>query len=253
MILLCHGQGVTEQASAERVAQRFLVAGQQFRSLIDFDDFMREEGARHGWKPTKPYLGAGYKAYRKRYGAAHVELFWDTKSAWSDSISLLSKVPKNIDTRSPEYEEAKKKLHRHLGEIRKLTWREIEAVAQEVAAAFKFYSARQKKDRSGYYWKDLRGDAAYKQWLVDISETALRLINSAGRAGRDYDTAEMVDDLINNHVMELEGMSRREMSKTIARILNTLAKQGKIEKDTNDPRRPRWVGLDYRPEQRSSW
>lgn len=238
---------------AARVAERF--ASKQFTSMFDLQLFM--EGL-PGWRRAKG-LGDSDIAFAKRVGPVNIEVGWDD-SPWNRDLYVFAPMPKNISYGTPEYKDAAEKLRARVRDVPGKSWRDIEAKILEVATAYKGLAKHQKKDRStirykpGYGHEWLEGDEAYKRWLKDVQAFLQREIDESAKRGMDWTTRDLVDWVMQHSPIDgIIGVSRRDIGTTVSRLLNAMAKAGKIEKDTNDPRAPRWLGLNWVPRQRTSW
>lgn len=212
-----------------------------------------------GWKRVKG-LGSDYITFGKRVGNVVVEVGWND-SHWNKDLFVVAPLPRNIGYGTPEYEAAKEQLFLRLSGVPGKSWREIETLVIDVAKTWKGLAKRQKKDRSriryqlGYGGEYLEGDEAYKRWLVDVEAELQDAIDSSAKRGIDWTTRDLAEDILDQgRLGGIIGVSRRDMGKAISRLLNLMAKRKKIEKDTNDPRVPRWLGLNWVPKQRPrSW
>ena len=239
---------------AARVAERF--ASKKFDSMFDLQLFME---SLPGWKRVKG-LGERYITFAKRIGNVSVEVGWDD-SHWNKDLFVMAPISRNVAYGSPEYEDAKDKLFLRLRDVPGKSWHEIEVLVVEVAATWKGLFKRQKKDRSkiryqpdGYGGDVLQGDEAFKRWLKDVEAELQDGIDRSAKRGMDWTTQQLVEDILDHgRLGGLIGVSRRDMGNAISRLLNAMARAGKIEKDTNNPRVPKWLGLDYVPRQRPSW
>jgi len=237
---------------AARVAERF--ASKKFDSMYDLQRYME---SLPGWKRVKG-LGERYITFAKRIGNVHVEVGW-SDSLWNKDLFVMAQIPRNVEYGTPEYEAAKDKLFLRMQDVPGKTWREVEALVVEVAKTWKSLVKRPKKDRGGIryqrgYGSDvLQGDEAYKEWLKDVQAELQEMLDRSAKRGFDWSTKDLVEDILDHgRLGGIIGVGRRDIGKAISRLLNAMAKAKKIEKDTNNPRAPRWLGLDWVPRKRPS-
>jgi len=239
---------------AARVAERY--ASKKFDSMYDLQLFME---SLPGWKRVKSLMGSKYVAFTKKFGVVNIELGWED-SVWNRDAYIYAPMPRSVGFDGPEYEALKEKLYQRIHDIPGKSWPHIEKTLLDVAKAWKGSSKRQKKDRSsirykpGYGQDYLQGDEAYKRWLSDVRDFLQREIDKSAQHGTDWTTRDLADWVMQHSPFDgLIGVSRRDMGKAISRLLNAMAKAGKIEKDTNNPRVPRWLGLNWVPRKRPGW
>lgn len=239
-----------------RIVERY--ASKKFDSMYDLQLFMESLS---GWKRAKG-LGERYITFAKRIGNVHVEVGWDD-SIWNKDLFVMAQIPRNITYGTPEYEAAKESLFRRIHDVPGKSWHDIEVLVVEVAKAWKGMAKRQKKDRGGiryqlegYGSEVLQGAEAYKRWLKDVQAELQEMLDTTAKRGMDWTTKQLVEDIMDHgRLGGLIGVSRQDIGKAISRLLNAMAKAKKIEKDTNNPRVPRWLGLDWVPKKRydRSW
>ncbi len=237
-----------------KVVNRF--ANKKFDSMYDLQLYME---SLPGWKRVKG-LGSDYITFGKRIGNVVVEVGWND-NVWNKDLFVMARMPRNIEYGSPEHEAAKDKLFQRINNVPGKTWRVIEALVLDVAKAWKSMAKRRKKDPSGIryqpgYGQDtLQGKEAYQRWLADVEEWLQESIDKSAQHGADWTTRDLVDHLMQVHTLSnIMGVSRRDIGKAVSRLLNLMAKRNKIEKDTNEPRNPKWLGLNWVPKPRPrSW
>lgn len=247
-------------AVARRVAERFLQAeDKKFDGLYDLQSYLSYE--RRDWNDKSK--GKKDLAFIKRFGGVWMRLSW-YDSFYNHQVYLRpNKPPRSVNILDDEaYKAWRAATSFTFDDIRKVSMSQIERKAAELAKVNQGMRKRRPKDTSRWRYKPrksgwdaewLSGKEAYKAWLVDVEEVLQDEIDSSARHGQDWTTQSLVGNILENYVIELEGMSRREMSKAISRLLNSMAKRKKIEKDTNEPRNPKWLGLNWVPRQRSRW
>ena len=236
-------------------------AGEQkdkFESLFDLGMYLEYE--RGDWRKGKSFDKKN-PAFIKRFGGVWMRLGW-YDSPFSFQVFLRPTTsPKNIDYSDKETWDAWLKATGYDFDLRKTTLSVMERKATELAKVHKTFAKRQPKDTSGWHYnprgphtaEELTGKEAYKAWLRDVQDVLQEEVDNGARQGFDFTTQSLVGNILDNYGIELVGMGRSEMARSISRLLNAMARAGKIEKDTNNPREPRWVGLNWVSKPKRRW
>jgi hypothetical protein len=123
---------------------------------------------------------------------------------------------------------------------------DIERATVEVAAKYKeFAGPRKKKDPEEFEWRGKTGPEAVKSWqekiesvIIDILGVTKTVFDYSGKPRETHpawDTESIVSNLLDNYSLEPSGMmlkNRRDVSRVIRAILERMAKQKKIRKET---------------------
>jgi len=225
------------QASAQRVARRFLAAEERFDRPYQLGYYLRDH-PELGWKKPKKQESR-QDAYIKRIAGVWFTLSW---YLGSDHINLgPSSMPKSIDYRNQaEWDAAYDRLFLTIP-FRGQTLATLERKALELAKVYKELSGPPKKqDASGFrYWPKgttqyvddpLTGQAALKAWRKDAEDYILHDLTEAARYGRAFKTTHLALAVSTELGLEenLVEADRRFIGRAVRAILDKMAKQGKI-------------------------
>jgi hypothetical protein len=203
-----------------------------------------------GWKLKKKrekFQRKDEEIYQKRYGGIWMTASVDT-NPWGSSFLLKAPLPKR--TPWEDFEESSKKLSRWISynDLSSLDRhvKELLAIHKEMGG-----TKRRRREYESFRWKGQSGKEGYRAWLAWVQETlveALKRSYEKWERERQYfpallpglPTRELTIIILDDYEGEPLGYSRKESQKTIRRVLDSLAKRGKILKDTNNPRMLLW-------------
>lgn len=169
-----------------------------------------------------------------------------------------TKFPRNSPTSDPEWGVLRNRLTGRLP-VKGLTLAALESRFTALAREYKRAAgARQPTDTSRWSYTDRQGERrqgpqALAVWKKDVEALLQEEIDRSGKHGVDWDTDALIGNVLENYNREIEGASRKIMARHITAILASMAKRKLIERDTNDPRKPKWLSLGYVPKSRHSW
>lgn len=212
-------------------------------SYLDFEGLLKQSG----WVLDRQHSMASHDndVYKKRVNGVWVIAIVYT-SLWSGQATLApSSTPKGIS--SEAFDQYLKEGLVRLDYQTSST--EIERAAKGVAAKYKEFSGpRKKKDPEKFEWDGKTGAEAIKAWQAKIEQTLLDILGVT-KTVYDYsgkprvthpssDTESLVHNLLDNYSLEPGGSmlpNRRDVSRAIRAILERMAKQRKILKETGGP------------------
>ena len=235
-----------------------------FTEPFDIRNYMGGPGPKEGWKPAGKEHG--FFDYVKRFGGIWYKLMVP-ESYTSQQVYLVpSKYPMGGEHGTPgvpsyEDKEAWKAFYATISakmDIKGLTVAAIENKIEELVTAYKETVGRRKRDTSRWGYRSREtgerytGDEALRQWRKEVETRLQEEIDALGKQGTAWTTEVHVSNLLENYSYDLEGASRAEISRMVRAILETMAKQGKIEKDLND-RLPKWYSKHHSDQASSKW
>lgn len=211
------------------------------RNAFDLQRMLDDRAS--GWRDTAP--GHGDRKYIKRIDGIWYEVAFRDSS--SEVFISPTHYPRSIPTLG--LDTVREKVEAHLP-IAGLTLDKIEHTVKGLVHDFKVLSGpRQPKDRTGLWWKEWRGPEALVEWRKAVRAKMQDIIDTAAPNGIDFTTVDLIEDILENRRMDLSGMSRADMARNIKALLEAMAREKTIEKDTNE-RLPKWLGWGYKSKPR---
>lgn len=221
--------------SYDRTAQR---DGSSFKSLDDFWMFMLDQ---RDWKSKDE---SDSHVFVKRVQGVWVELRF-SKSFWSSTVRIgpTTLPDPGVPVSHPDWRKLLSDLNQQLRselEIKTVSFADVEREVERMASKTRELSTRKQRDYDRIWWRGARGKDAYKAWLKEVEGRLQEILDES--AGQDWDTAGLVGNIIDNYMLDLGGMARKDQSRAIRTMLDSMARRGKIEKTEGARGEPKWIG-----------
>lgn len=202
----------------------------------------------NGWK-----IDWQKKESTKRFGKVWVKIEFLIDDVYSTTIFVFVN---NTSVNTTDLDQFYKDTQRTLswGEFNTKKFikvEDVEILAQEVAQNGSKYIQQKRLDTNDFMWNGKNGKEALLEWRNDVTNT----IKTIFQGHKDYvddnrkydpyfkdegmDTSFILGNVLNNYGMTPRGWSKEEAKQKVMAILNSLVKEGFIEK-YNDGGRYKW-------------
>lgn len=218
--------------------RRYVDERGRFRTGHDLVEYLQVQN--RTWGKGKRHR-SNFVSFSKRFSSVWVTLLF-TDDHYSNQCTLFlnaQSVPLGRRSDTEELVEL---------ELDRVAIADIESAAKQLAGKVQQKQNRVPKSFSKYFYPvgspNYHGKEAIEKWKERVTAALLDDINTAASGGMTWTTRLIVENALENHSIELGGVSRSEQSQMIVSILQGLVAKGKIDRWADGPE-VEWAGKNF--------